>query len=619
MTINDLTIDIKVDTSKAVNQINKMASALKNLQRILNGRWNNPFSNMTFPTIPRMPGGGGSGSGSASGAASSAKRVSSAFATLKKQAQGLFKHLTTIPRAFARIAFYRAIRSALKAIGDAFREGGENAYWFSKQFGESTKYISEALDAISSANFKATNQLGAAWVTLKAALAPIFISIIGMVTNLAARITELFAAINGKTVFLRAKDYTKEAYKNTAAGAKAAKEWKNQLMGFDVINRLEEPSSGGGGSGSSIPDYENMFEEAEVSESATKIAGKIKQMVQDIKDNLATIGLIGGFALMGLGAILAFSGANIPLGLGMMAAGGVMVYKSLPVVWGGLTQSIKDEIAKIAAIIGSSLLVIGIILLFSGQIGLGVGALVLGAASLGITAYAAKPGGGISTETRKQLALIRDIAVAGMLALGVILLCCGQIPMGIAMIVAAGGLGIASEKLNLGTPILDFIKKTWNNIKTWWNTNVAKIFTSQYWTDKFQKAINGLSNVHIKLPHLQVDWEPVASNNFLSKIFGFTSIPHLSVNWYANGGFPEDGLFMANHSELVGKFSNGKTAVANNEQITQGIARAVYDAFTSAMGDGRSDDKPIIIMLDGKEVARSTTKYQRQMARAGGV
>ena len=61
------------------------------------------------------------------------------------------------------------------------------------------------------------------------------------------------------------------------------------------------------------------------------------------------------------------------------------------------------------------------------------------------------------------------------------------------------------------------------------------------------------------------------------------------IQGFATGGFPEDGLFMANHGELVGKFSNGKTAVANNEQITQGIAQAVapavYNAFVSAMQD----------------------------------
>lgn len=48
-----------------------------------------------------------------------------------------------------------------------------------------------------------------------------------------------------------------------------------------------------------------------------------------------------------------------------------------------------------------------------------------------------------------------------------------------------------------------------------------------------------------------------------------------SIPRFATGGFPEDGLFMANHNELVGQFSNGRTAVANNDQITSGIAFAV--------------------------------------------
>ena len=50
------------------------------------------------------------------------------------------------------------------------------------------------------------------------------------------------------------------------------------------------------------------------------------------------------------------------------------------------------------------------------------------------------------------------------------------------------------------------------------------------------------------------------------------------VTQFANGGFPEDGLFMANHNELIGQFSNGRSVVANNEQITAGIAIAVQNA-----------------------------------------
>ena len=52
---------------------------------------------------------------------------------------------------------------------------------------------------------------------------------------------------------------------------------------------------------------------------------------------------------------------------------------------------------------------------------------------------------------------------------------------------------------------------------------------------------------------------------------------------YAVGGFPEDGFFFANHNEMVGKFSNGKTAVANNEQITDGIKQAVIEGMSQVL------------------------------------
>ena len=62
-------------------------------------------------------------------------------------------------------------------------------------------------------------------------------------------------------------------------------------------------------------------------------------------------------------------------------------------------------------------------------------------------------------------------------------------------------------------------------------------------------------------------------------------IKHLSIPRLKNGGFPdgEDGLFYANHNELVGEFSNGRTAVANNAQIVEGIKSGVYSAMMSAL------------------------------------
>lgn len=57
-----------------------------------------------------------------------------------------------------------------------------------------------------------------------------------------------------------------------------------------------------------------------------------------------------------------------------------------------------------------------------------------------------------------------------------------------------------------------------------------------------------------------------------------------ALSGYATGGFPEDGLFYANSQELVGRFSNGRTAVANNLQILEGIKQAVLEALQTAGG-----------------------------------
>ena len=90
----------------------------------------------------------------------------------------------------------------------------------------------------------------------------------------------------------------------------------------------------------------------------------------------------------------------------------------------------------------------------------------------------------------------------------------------------------------------------------------------------------------IKLPHFSIS----GSANPLDWLK--QGVPKIAVSWYATGGFPEDGLFMANHNELVGQFSNGKTAVANNEQITAGIERAVRNALREAGGFGGG---PIVV------------------------
>ena len=65
----------------------------------------------------------------------------------------------------------------------------------------------------------------------------------------------------------------------------------------------------------------------------------------------------------------------------------------------------------------------------------------------------------------------------------------------------------------------------------------------------------------------------------------------LKFRAYASGGYPERGeLFMANENgpELVGNIGN-RTAVANNDQITEGIATATYQAMSRALAENQGD------------------------------
>jgi hypothetical protein len=98
----------------------------------------------------------------------------------------------------------------------------------------------------------------------------------------------------------------------------------------------------------------------------------------------------------------------------------------------------------------------------------------------------------------------------------------------------------------------------------------------------------------------------IATAGIVTAISGLKS----SISTFSTGGFPEDGLFYANHNELVGSFSNGKTAVANNEQITTGIANAVYPAVYEAVVSALNKNGGLNgnVYIDGNVAGRVLSK-----------
>ena len=112
-----------------------------------------------------------------------------------------------------------------------------------------------------------------------------------------------------------------------------------------------------------------------------------------------------------------------------------------------------------------------------------------------------------------------------------------------------------------------------------------------------------------------------AVNGIIEKANGI--LARIRARSYATGGFPEDGIFFANHNELVGQFSNGKTAVANNKQIVEGVSQGVYEAVSSAMsrslGGTGTEGQPINIYIGDELVYSGYSKWnKRQQLIAGG-
>ena len=94
------------------------------------------------------------------------------------------------------------------------------------------------------------------------------------------------------------------------------------------------------------------------------------------------------------------------------------------------------------------------------------------------------------------------------------------------------------------------------------------------------------------------------------------SIGGVGIQRYATGGFLEDGLFTMNRGEIAGRFNNGSSVVANNRQITDGIANAVYPAVYRAMSDALTNQHTNVnVTLEGdanglfKAVQKKANEY----------
>lgn len=188
----------------------------------------------------------------------------------------------------------------------------------------------------------------------------------------------------------------------------------------------------------------------------------------------------------------------------------------------------------------------------------------------------------------------------------------------------------------------------WNSsLNAWWNANVTPWFAVAKWTALGNNMKNGLyygfkgivqmigsvmngmidvfnaglSRIKNAMNSLISDYNSVAGELGVSKLphVNVATISKVNIPKYEVGGFPEDGLFFANHNEMVGKFSNGKTAVANNEQIVAGIREGVKAAvaevlapYLSEIADNTREtaEKDASFTVDGRELVKAINERE---------
>ena len=212
----------------------------------------------------------------------------------------------------------------------------------------------------------------------------------------------------------------------------------------------------------------------------------IKQVVTDIL-------LLVGTAFLVIGAVLIFSGANLPLGIGLMVAGAVGLASAAALNWETVQAALQGPIGAIIAAVSAALLVLGAVFVFTGtNLPLGIGLLIVGAVGLATTAVVNWET--IQTAMQGPIGAVTAIVSGALLVLGVVLLFTGAgIPLGLGLI-AVGAAGLVLAITPNWNFIQDAISGAWDSFVSWWDAGPAKFFTLDYWANLGEDILNGLLN-----------------------------------------------------------------------------------------------------------------------------
>ena len=569
---------------------------------------------------------------------------------------------------------------------------------------------------------KANDEAAASIATLKGALLtlaqpilnvviPAFITLVNVAARVVSAIASLVSRIFGTTI-QKSADAAKSLHNQEKAYGgvgKAAKDASKSIMGFDELNTLQaEPDdSGGGGSGVSASEIKPNFDvgfsdeiQSEMDKITVYVSGALlalgtilaftganiplgiglmaagalglgsviavnwNSMDDGLKTAINTVLLTLAAAGLVIGAILAFTSANIPLGIGMMAVGAVALGTAVAVNWDSISPYIAGSLAVLELLLGAALLGIGAVLAFTG-VALPLGIAMMAAGAVGLARSQTADWNTLATALQGPIGKVTAIASGALLALGVILVFTGVgIPIGLGMLMA-GCAGLCATVTANWDFITEKLSGVWDNVTNWFNTSVAPKLKLEYWKTKLAPIGQACSNMWSGVKETAVSiWDGIVSailgavnriiggiNGMISGVvnginlvsqalnaigfdipgwvpgfggmrFGF-NLHQLSapqIPYLAQGAvIPPNKEFLA----VLGDQSHGTNIEAPLSTIEEAVARVIGNPeLLSLLLEQNDLLRQILakcgITLDGRQLAEAILPHQKNMERARG-
>lgn len=612
------------------------------------------------------------------------KKDSHALMNFSKWAKKGTIGITGLASGLGRIIRYRIIRAIIANITKAMKEGLETIYDYSKAIGgiDSSK-AQKTLDTISTSLATMRSAGGAMLASMLNSLLPVINTFSNAIINAMNNVTAFMSALSGKNKYSKAKNVF-TAFKEEADSTvkKASAVAKSLTMGIDELNVLNDSGSGSGGVTDVDTAEETKYIESIIPKNIKELSGTFAKIKKDVEDNIESIKLMLDGAEVVLGVMLLASGHPI-VGMGLIAHGVKNIAEKIQEDT-KLSDGVDDMLTEVKDLVKvgtGGVLALGLILMKTGTpttLAWGLGLIIADIAWIGATSIL-DSSSTLSDDVKKQLDEIMYNIGLRALPLGLMIMVFAPkafYPIGLGLVIFGVTSIVTHIALNTG-----ILKKTINTILSGLLSmlaifdlviglilcctiiglpfGVALIYQGVKRARKaitlsanpFSNYVNTLADIAVtgvnaiidalnRLCHFKFDgwWSDVLGTWIIApfdvKLLDIPRVPKMSIgssgrggiSQYALGGFPDAGdLFIANErgAEFVGSM-NGRTAVANNDQIVEGISFGVQNAVAQALvpylseiadNTGATAKKDFSVRIADRDIARANSRGNRSMGR----